>query len=119
MSSKDTGPDELEGTEQPFVSHLVELRDRLIRALVAVGVCFGVLAFWPGPAALYDLLAQPLVAHLPVGTKLIATNVISDATLGSKRPALRHSSMKTSCAASSASAGCFEKRRASDHTKPP
>ncbi|MFL6664595.1 MAG: twin-arginine translocase subunit TatC, partial [Rhizobacter sp.] len=77
MSSKDTGPDELEGTEQPFVSHLVELRDRLIRALVAVGVCFGVLAFWPGPAALYDLLAQPLVAHLPVGTKLIATNVIS------------------------------------------
>ena len=77
MSSKDTGPDELEGTEQPFVSHLVELRDRLIRALVAVGVCFGVLAFWPGPAALYDLLAQPLVAHLPPGTKLIATNVIS------------------------------------------
>jgi len=77
MSSKDTGPDELEGTERPFVSHLVELRDRLIRALVAVGVCFGVLAFWPGPAALYDLLAQPLVAHLPPGTKLIATNVIS------------------------------------------
>ena len=69
--------DELAGTEQPFVSHLIELRDRLIRALVAVGVCFGVLAFWPGPAALYDLLAQPLVAHLPPGTKLIATNVIS------------------------------------------
>ena len=28
--------DELEGTEQPFVSHLIELRDRLVRALVAV-----------------------------------------------------------------------------------
>jgi sec-independent protein translocase protein TatC len=70
-------PDELEGTEQPFVSHLIELRDRMIRALVAVGICFGVLAVWPGPAGLYDLLAQPLVAHLPAGTRLIATNVIS------------------------------------------
>jgi sec-independent protein translocase protein TatC len=77
MSSNDGKKDELEGTEAPFVSHLVELRDRLIRALVAVGVCFGVLAFWPGPAGLYDLLAQPMVAHLPEGTKLIATNVIS------------------------------------------
>ena len=38
------GRDELEGTEAPFVSHLVELRDRLIRALIAVGVAFGVLA---------------------------------------------------------------------------
>ena len=70
-------PDELEGTEQPFVSHLIELRDRMVRALIAVGICFGVLAVWPGPAGLYDLLAQPLVAHLPEGTKLIATNVIS------------------------------------------
>jgi sec-independent protein translocase protein TatC len=69
--------DELAGTEAPFVSHLVELRDRLIRALVAVVVCFAALAFWPGPAGLYDLLAAPLVAHLPEGAKLIATNVIS------------------------------------------
>jgi sec-independent protein translocase protein TatC len=72
-----TGPDELEGTEQPFVSHLIELRDRLIRALIAVVVCFGVLAVWPGPAHLYDLLAAPLTATLPAGGKLIATNVIS------------------------------------------
>lgn len=69
--------DELEGTEAPFVSHLIELRDRLIRALIAVGVAFGVLAFWPGPAALYDLLAAPLVSHLPHGSTMIATNVIS------------------------------------------
>ena len=48
--SVDKGPeDELAGTEQPFVSHLVELRDRLIRAAIAVGVCFGVLSFFPGP----------------------------------------------------------------------
>lgn len=69
--------DELEGTEQPFVSHLIELRDRLVRALIAVGVVFGALCLWPGPAGLYDLLAAPLVAHLPKGTTLIATNVIS------------------------------------------
>jgi len=70
-------PDELEGTEAPFVSHLIELRDRLVRALIAVGVAFGVLAFWPGPAGLYDLMAAPLVATLPQGATMIATNVIS------------------------------------------
>ena len=69
--------DELEGTEQPFVSHLIELRDRLIRACIAIGVCFGVLMLWPGSAQLYDLLAQPLVEHLPKGGTLIATSVIS------------------------------------------
>jgi sec-independent protein translocase protein TatC len=77
MSSDSDPQDELAGTEQPFVAHLVELRDRLVRALIAVGVCFGVLALWPGPAGLYDLLAQPLVAHLPKGSTLIATSVIS------------------------------------------
>ena len=78
MAAGDPGPeDELAGTEQPFVSHLVELRDRLIRALVAVGIAFGVLTLWPGPSGLYDLLAAPLVAHLPQGATLIATNVIS------------------------------------------
>src|ERR1700710_342149 len=70
-------PDELAGTEQPFVAHLVELRDRLVRALIAVGVVFAVLSVFPGPAALYDLLARPLVAQLPPGSHLIATDVIS------------------------------------------
>ena len=75
-----SGPDkedELAGTEQPFVSHLVELRDRLIRVVIAVGIAFVALLLWPGPAAMYDLLAAPLVATLPKGTTLIATNVIS------------------------------------------
>jgi sec-independent protein translocase protein TatC len=72
-----TQEDELAGTEQPFVAHLVELRDRLIRAILAVGVVAIVLAVWPGPAALYDILAQPLIAHLPKGATLIATSVIS------------------------------------------
>jgi len=69
--------DELAGTEQPFVAHLIELRDRLVRSIIAVGVVFAVLSYYPGPAALYDLLAQPLVAQLPQGSHLIATNVIS------------------------------------------
>ena len=69
--------DELEGTEQPFVSHLIELRDRLIRSLIAVGIAFGVLFMWPSPSGLYDMLAAPLVANLPQGATLIATNVIS------------------------------------------
>jgi sec-independent protein translocase protein TatC len=73
----DDKKDELEGTEQPFVSHLIELRDRLIRATIAIGVCFGVLMVWPGSAHLYDLLAAPLVEHLPKGGMLIATSVIS------------------------------------------
>lgn len=69
--------DELAGTEQPFVSHLIELRDRLIRAALAVGVAFGLLCLYPGPAGLFDLLAAPLVAHLPAGSSMIATNVLS------------------------------------------
>ena len=69
--------DELEGTEQPFVSHLIELRDRLIRAVIAIGVCFGALALWPGPTGLFDLLALPMVSSLPSGGAMIATSVIS------------------------------------------
>ncbi len=77
MSNGEKPRDELEGTEQPFVSHLIELRDRLVRALIAVAAAFALLAFWPGPSGLYDLLAAPLMAHLPKGATLIATNVIS------------------------------------------
>ncbi len=77
MASDDNPQDELAGTEQPFVQHLVELRDRLIKAAIAVGIMLAVLAIFPGPARLYDLLAAPLVASLPAGGKLIATSVIS------------------------------------------
>ncbi|MDC8785860.1 twin-arginine translocase subunit TatC [Roseateles koreensis] len=77
MSDAPKPEDELAGTEQPFVSHLIELRDRLVRATIAVAIMFGILAIFPGPSALYDLLAAPLVAHLPKGSTMIATNVIS------------------------------------------
>ncbi len=78
MSDSQTDkPDELAGTEQPFVQHLMELRDRMIKAVIAIGVAAAVLALFPGPGALYDLMAAPLIASLPKGATLIATNVIS------------------------------------------
>ncbi|GAB2732506.1 twin-arginine translocase subunit TatC [Melaminivora jejuensis] len=77
MSEPTKSQDELAGTEQPFVEHLMELRDRLVRALIAVGLVAAVLFFWPGPGRLYDLLAAPLVSHLPQGATMIATSVIS------------------------------------------
>ncbi len=77
MADPQKPEDELAGTEQPFVAHLIELRDRLIKALIAVGIAGAVLALWPGPGALYDLLAAPLTATLPKGATLIATSVIS------------------------------------------
>jgi sec-independent protein translocase protein TatC len=77
MSDQSSKDEELAGTEQPFVEHLVELRDRLVKALMAVGLAAAVLFFFPGPGTLYDLLAAPLVAHLPKGATLIATSVIS------------------------------------------
>ena len=76
-ADKTDKPDELAGTEQPFVQHLMELRDRMIKAVIAIGIAAVVLAFFPGPGALYDLMAAPLVATLPKGATLIATNVIS------------------------------------------
>lgn len=77
MATPETPPDELAGTEQPFVQHLVELRDRLMKAIIAIAVCTIALAIYPGPGELYDILAAPLVVNLPKGATLIATSVIS------------------------------------------
>ncbi|MFY9329414.1 MAG: twin-arginine translocase subunit TatC [Georgfuchsia sp.] len=64
----------LENTEG-FLSHLVELRDRLMRAMLAVLAVFLCLLPWAGK--IYDLLAQPMMAALPPGTKMIATGVVT------------------------------------------
>jgi sec-independent protein translocase protein TatC len=77
MSDSPKKDDELAGTEQPFVAHLMELRDRLVKAVIAVAVIAVALGIYPGPAGLYDLMAAPLVAHLPKGATMIATSVIS------------------------------------------
>jgi len=61
--------------EETFISHLVELRDRLVKAAIGVAIVCGALMLWPGPAEIYDLLAAPMLASLPPGAKMIATGV--------------------------------------------
>tara|TARA_R110000851_G_scaffold293427_1_gene448046 strand:+ start:76575 stop:77333 length:759 start_codon:yes stop_codon:yes gene_type:complete len=68
---------EEESNSESFVSHLIELRTRLIRAVGAVLGIFIILFLYPGPSFLYDVLAQPMLATLPTGTRMIATGVIT------------------------------------------
>lgn len=63
------------GAEQPFISHLIELRDRLMRMLVAILVMF--LVLFPFANDIYTYVAAPLMAQLPDGTSMIATQVAS------------------------------------------
>jgi len=77
MAEPQQPQDELAGTEQPFVAHLVELRDRLLYSMYGIAAIFAVLVFFPGPSKLYDLLALPLVHALPEGSKMIAVGVVS------------------------------------------
>ena len=62
-------------TEDTFISHLIELRDRLVRALIVFAVVL--VALIPFSAELYDLLATPMMSALPEGSKMIATGVIT------------------------------------------
>ncbi|MDP2752453.1 MAG: twin-arginine translocase subunit TatC [Rhodocyclaceae bacterium] len=62
-------------TQESFISHLIELRDRILKSVIALLVVFACLMPWAG--AIYDLLAQPMIATLPPGTKMIATGVIT------------------------------------------
>src|SRR5690554_5842752 len=64
-------------TNDTFISHLVELRSRLLKAVVSVIAVFIILFLYPGPSVIYDLLAQPMLASLPEGTRMIATGVIT------------------------------------------
>lgn len=63
----------MESPQETFISHLVELRDRLIRALVFVLVIFLGLVNWARD--IYTLLAAPMLAALPEGGQMIATDV--------------------------------------------
>ncbi|UCH46747.1 MAG: twin-arginine translocase subunit TatC [Betaproteobacteria bacterium] len=56
-----------------FMSHLIELRDRLMRAILALLIVFGLLFYWARD--IYTLLAAPLLAELPEGTQMIAVEV--------------------------------------------
>ncbi|WP_374263924.1 twin-arginine translocase subunit TatC [Zoogloea sp.] len=61
--------------EDTFISHLVELRDRLLRSVVAIVVVFACLMPWAGD--IYDILAHPMMQALPDGTRMIATGVVT------------------------------------------
>ncbi|WP_322059173.1 twin-arginine translocase subunit TatC [Paraburkholderia sp. J63] len=62
-----------EGTEETFISHLVELRDRIIRAGISVIVVFVGLVYWAPD--IFRLLARPLMQNLPRDGKMIVTDV--------------------------------------------
>jgi sec-independent protein translocase protein TatC len=73
MSREPAEPEQLaEGT---LISHLLELRQRLLRAVVAVLIVFAPLCFISDE--LYTFVAQPLIDKLPEGTSIIATSVVA------------------------------------------
>jgi sec-independent protein translocase protein TatC len=63
------------GSEDTFISHLIELRSRLMKASLVVIVLFLGLMPWAG--SIYDLLAYPMMVALPEGSKMIATGVVT------------------------------------------
>ena len=60
-----------------FLSHLIELRNRLFYAVIAVGVVFIALVLFASPSQIYVIVAHPLMQVLPEGTSMIATDVTS------------------------------------------
>ena len=71
MSDETEEPD----PEQSFLSHLVELRQRIVRAAVAIVIVFIPMAFFM--QQIFDFLSRPMMAALPAGAKLLATGVIT------------------------------------------
>lgn len=61
--------------EQPFIAHLIELRDRILRSVIGVGLAFAALAYYAND--IYALLAEPLLRHMPAGTQMVAIDVAS------------------------------------------
>ena len=74
-SNRDPAAPEPADTEQPFIAHLVELRDRLLRIVLVVAVVF--LALMPFANTLFSMLSGPLLAHLPEDSGMIAIEVAS------------------------------------------
>lgn len=74
MSTESNNPSDLD-VEQPLVQHLIELRDRLLRALAVILAIFLGLFYFAND--IYTFVAQPLQKFLPEGTSMIATEVAS------------------------------------------
>jgi sec-independent protein translocase protein TatC len=73
MSDPAEEPGELaEGT---LISHLLELRDRIMKAMIAVFICFIPCAIYMNQ--LFTFVAQPLIRKLPMGATMIATSVVA------------------------------------------
>lgn len=62
-------------SQQTFITHLLELRDRLLRAVIAWILIF--VCLFPFANDLYSLLADPLLSKLPEGGQMIATEVVT------------------------------------------
>jgi sec-independent protein translocase protein TatC len=63
------------GVEDTFISHLVELRSRVVKSAIAIVVIF--LCLMPWAANIFDVLARPMMVALPSGSRMIATGVIT------------------------------------------
>lgn len=74
MQEQEQIPDE-ESNSMSFMSHLIELRDRLLRIVVAILFVFLCLFYWAND--IYTYLAEPLTQHMPEGSKMIAIDVAS------------------------------------------
>jgi sec-independent protein translocase protein TatC len=68
-------PDASTQTEQPLIAHLLELRTRILRIIIGIAVVFAPLAYFG--KEIYAFMAQPLLALMPAGTSMIATEVAS------------------------------------------
>jgi sec-independent protein translocase protein TatC len=75
MTAKPDKPNPDADVEQPLISHLLELRNRLLRIVMVIGAIVSVMAFFAND--LYALLAGPLTAHMPKGSSMIAIEVTS------------------------------------------
>ena len=67
--------DKLVDREQPLMEHLLELRNRTVRAFAALAIVFVVLS--PFMKQIFDVLSQPLMVALPDGAKMLATGVVA------------------------------------------
>src|SRR6202043_3627306 len=65
--------------EGTLISHLLELRDRLLKAMLAVGICFVPCALYMNQ--LFTFVADPLIHKLPAGATIIATSVVAPFTV--------------------------------------
>jgi sec-independent protein translocase protein TatC len=74
-TNPEQAPQSPDDSEQPFISHLIELRNRLLRIVLAIAIL--TLALMPFSNLLFTRLSGPLISHLPQGSKMIAIEVAS------------------------------------------